>query len=141
MDSKNKLGFLRLMFISMLACCISAMCLSGYNIAKYRYFPSPVNIRLVEWVDYQQDISSVVNEETIIKFLSRYPDAVIEEIISGNKYVLFDLFSRWEKRRFPEERFFWGAAGYKIGMMLRVNPELLLEAMAKSAKVIIDSCQ
>lgn len=85
-------------------------------------------------VEYQEpQANEKINEQNVAMFLHGYPAAVIEEIISGNKYVLSDLLSRWERRRFPEEKAFWEVAGYKIGMMLRVNPELLLEAMAGGA--------
>lgn len=86
-----------------------------------------------------ENSSDVVNEQTIIKFLSRYPDAIIEEVFSGNKFALADLFIQWIKRKYPEESFFWESRGYKLGYMLRFNPEILLETIPKNNKKMISS--
>jgi|YNPBryunderm2012_1023409.scaffolds.fasta_scaffold04269_3 hypothetical protein len=95
------------------------------------------DIILARELDFQdENRKAVVNEETIIRFLSRYPDAIIEEVISGNQHALADLLSRWPRRKQPDERFFWEFRAYKLGFMLRFNPEVLLETIAKSKKEV-----
>lgn len=95
------------------------------------------NFALGKGFEFQnEEISAVVNEQTIIKLLNRYPDAIIEEVFSGNKHLLADLFSRWEKRKYPDERFFWESRAYKLGFLLRFNPEILVETIYKARKEI-----
>ena len=95
------------------------------------------NIKLWRESEFQDENSkALVNEETIIRFLSRYPDAIIEEVFSGNKHALADLLSCWTRRKQPDERFFWESRAYKLGFMLRFNPEVLLETISKSKKEV-----
>lgn len=70
-----------------------------------------------------------INEKNVFRFLDGYPDAIIEEALAGNRSVVMDLLSGWERRRSTDKRYFWNLRGHKLGFIIRFNPELILHSI------------
>ncbi|MGC8746637.1 MAG: hypothetical protein ACP5SQ_08435 [Candidatus Saccharicenans sp.] len=138
MAKKNKLNEILIIFLILASFFYIpfwglALTFPEFELGKFDYFPSGTNISAnKELIILGQEHMIKINEQNVINYIKNHNGALIEEILSGNKYALFDFLKNLEVNRPSiDAPYGWDSWKYNIAAMLRIHPELLLETIVK----------